>query len=221
MPEIAGPLLGAALTLLIFSFLLGDNPLYRVALHLFVGALVGYTFGIVLRDVFLGMVMREFSTNLGMLVPLVLGVLLLFKGFPKHAYVGNLSVAFLVGVGTAVALSGALLGTLAPQIGATGRALSPGSLASFRLGLLDGLMIVVGTVCTLMVSTFTAQGRQGAAGAWARVAGGAAKVGRVFLVVALAIAFAGALTASLSIFIGRFQYLVDVFVDIYFRALGG
>jgi hypothetical protein len=41
------------------------------------------------------------------------------------------------------------------------------------------------------------------------------------LITALGVAFAGALTASLSIFIGRFQYLIDVFTDIYFGALGG
>jgi len=125
MLEIAGLVAGAVLTLLIFSYLLGDNPLYRLALHLFVGALLGYSFGIVLRDVLRNIVLAQLSTDpLAVMVPLVLGILLLFKGFPKQAYVGNLSVAYLVGVGTAVALSGALLGTLVPQVGATGRALS-------------------------------------------------------------------------------------------------
>jgi len=213
---------GAALTLLIFSYLLGDNPLYRLALHLFVGALLGYSFGIVLRDVLRNMVLAQLSTDpLAVVVPLVLGILLLFKGFPRQAYVGNLSVAYLVGVGTAVALSGALLGTLVPQIGATGHALSRTSLGSFRAGLLDGLLIVVGTVCTLMISTFAARKQRGLAGAWTQIVRLASGVGRTFLTVALGVAFAGALTASLSIFIGRLQYLIDVFTDIYFRMVGG
>jgi hypothetical protein len=222
MPEITGLALGAVLTLLIFSYLLGDNPLYRLALHLFVGALVGYSVGIVLRDVLVSMVLVQLLTNpLGVVVPLVLGILLLFKGFPRQAYMGNFSVAYLVGVGAAVALSGALLGTLVPQIGATGRALSLASVASFRAGLLDGLLIVVGTVCTLMVFAFTAQKQRGLAGVWAQIVRLAAGVGRVFLVVAFGVAFAGAVTASLSIFIGRIEYLIDVFTDIYFRVLGG
>jgi hypothetical protein len=153
-------------------------------------------------------------------VPLVLGILLLFKGFPRQAYAGNFSVAYLVGVGTAVALSGALLGTLVPQIGATGRALSPASLASSRGGLLDGLLIVVGTTCTLMASAFVARKRQGLAGAWAQIVRLAAGVGRIFIIFALGVAFAGALTASLSIFIGRIQYLIDVLTDVYFRVMG-
>ena len=217
MPEVVGLVVGAVLTLLIFSYLLGDNPLYRLALHLLVGALVGYSFGIVLRDVLLKMVLAQLLIEpLAVVVPLVLGILLLFKGFPKQAYIGNFSVAYLVGVGTAVALSGALLGTLVPQIGATGQALSLTSRASFRAGLLDGLLIVVGTVCTLMVTTFTARKQQGLAGVWAQIVRLAAGVGRIFLIFALGAAFAGAVTASLSILVGRIQYLINVFTHIYF-----
>jgi hypothetical protein len=222
MLEIAGLVAGAVLTLLIFSYLLGDNPLYRLALHLFVGALLGYSFGVVLRDVFLDMVLEQLSTDpLAVVVPVVLGILLLFKGFPRQAYVGNLSVAYLVGVGAAVALSGALLGTLVPQVGATGRALSLTSRASFRAGLLDGLLIVVGTACTLMIFNFAARKQGGLAGAWTQVVRLASGVGRVFLIIAFGVAFAGALTASLSVFIGRLQYLIDVFSNIYFRMVGG
>jgi len=221
MLETAGLVVGAVLTLLVFSYLLGDNPLYRLALHLFVGALVGYSFGIVVRDVLLGMVLGQWLTDpQAVLAPLVLGLLLLFKGFPRYAYVGNIAVAFLVGVGAAVALSGALLGTLIPQVGATGRAMSLPSLLSFRAGLLDGLLIVVGTVCTLMASTFAAQKQRGLAGAWGQIVKLAAGIGRVFLIVALAVAFAGAVTASLSIFIGRLQYLIGFFTDMWFRVLG-
>ena len=222
MPEDAGLVVGAVLTLLVSSYLLGDNPLYRLALHLFVGALVGYSVGVVFRDVMIGMVLGQLLTDpLAVIVPLVLGILLLFKGFPRQAYVGNFSIAYLVGVGTAVALSGALLGTLVPQVGATGRALSPASLQSSRAGLLDGLLIVVGTTCTLMSFTFTAQKQQGLGGAWARIVKLVAGIGRIFIICAFGVAFAGTLTASLSIFIGRIQYLIDVFTGVYFRVLGG
>jgi len=220
--DVVGLVVGAVLTLMIFSYLLGDNPLYRLALHLFVGALVGYSFGIVLRDVLIGKVWNQLLDNpLAVVIPLVLGILLLFKGFPRQAYVGNFSVAYLVGVGAAVALGGALLGTLIPQVGATGRALSSPSLASFRLGLLDGLLVVVGTICTLMAFTFTARKQRGLRGAWAGIVKLTGGVGRIFLIFAFGIAFAGALTASLSIFIGRIQYLIGVFTNIYFYLVGG
>ena len=224
IPEIAGLVTGAVLTLLIFSYLLGDNPLYRLALHLFIGALVGYSFGIVLREVLIKIVLGQLLDNPILLVPLVMGLwLFFFKSIPRLAYVGNFSIAYLVGVGTAVALSGALLGTLVPQIRATGRALSAASLASSRAGLLDGLLIVVGTVCALMTFnfTFTAQRRWGLARTLAQIVRAIAWLGRLFLILAFGIAFAGALTASLSIFIGRIQYLIDVFTNIYFYIAGG
>ena len=49
--ETIGLITGTGLTLLVFSYVLGDNPLYRLALHLFIGALVGYSFGIAFRFV--------------------------------------------------------------------------------------------------------------------------------------------------------------------------
>lgn len=210
-----GLIVGAVLTLLVFSYILGDNPLYRLALHIFVGALVGYSFGIVVRDVLVGMVFAEVLTNPPAIVlPLVLGILLLFKGFAKQAYVGNYSVAFLVGVGTAVALGGVLLGTLVPQIGATGGAANPTSWKAYQLGALDGLFIILGTVLTLMAFAFATQSQTGLAGIWRLIAEGTGRVGRVFLIFAFAVAFAGALTASYSIFIGRIQYLIRAYFSI-------
>jgi hypothetical protein len=209
-------IVGVALTFLILSYLLWDNPLYRLALHLFVGALIGYSFGIVLRDVLYDMMLTKLPGDPLLVIPLVLGILLFFKGFPRQAYIGNFSIAYLIGVGTAVALSGALLGAIVPQVEATGRALSSASQASFRLGLLDGLMIVIGTVCTLMAFTFTASKRSGLAGVWTRLVRAMGWVGRIFLIVAFGVAFAGALTASLSIFIGRVQYIAIFVADLVF-----
>lgn len=224
MANIVSLLLGAGLTFLILTYILGDNPLYRLALHLFIGILVGYSLGVALQEVFLKKVFQPLSAGENILVvPIILGVLLLIKGFPKYAYMGNYSVAYLVGVGTAVALSGALLGTLVPQVRAAGRALSPASLSSLPFGIWDGIMSVVGTICTLMVFTFTRSRHKkpsGLVGIWNKMLNVLISVGRVFLTIALAVAFAGALTASLSIFIGRIQYLVNAFTEIYFYLIG-
>jgi hypothetical protein len=217
MLELVGLFLGATMTFFSLSYLAGDNPLYRLGLYLFIGTLVGYSFGTVFREVLVGMALpRLLSDPSVAVVPLMLGILLLFKGFPRQAYIGNFSMAYLVGVGTAVALGGVLFGTLAPQVGATGRAFSSASLRAFRFGLLDGLMVVLGTVCTLLAFTFTRLPRQGEWAVWGKVLSRAASIGRVFLIVAFGLAFAGAVTASLSIFIGR----VQTFIDLAFRVMG-
>ncbi len=207
--DIAGMAIGTVLTLMILSYLLGDNPLYRLALHIFVGALMGYSLGVVIQNVIIDQVWEQLPTNRVLVIPLGLGMLLLFKFYPKWAYIGNFSVAYLVGVGTAVALGGALLGALGPQILATGQAFSSSTRASLRLGALDSLLILVGTICTLMSFTFTAQKQHGLAGIWSRIVQVTGTVGRVFLIFAFSVAFAGAVTASLSIFIGRIQYLIQ------------
>jgi hypothetical protein len=142
--------------------------------------------------------------------------LLTFKPVPRLAYVGNFALAYLVGVGAAVALGGALLGTLVPQIRATSQALS----VDWQF-LADGVLVVVGTVCTLMVFNFGVPEQRGLAGMWGQLTRLLASIGRMFLTVALGVAFAGALTASLSILIGRIQPIIDTIVDLYITLIGG
>lgn len=217
--DLVGLVSGAILTFFILTYLFGDNPLYRLGLHLFIGGLVGYSLGIALRQVIIPKVWEpllraEDPTAIGFLiVPVVLSILLLIKGFPKHAYIGNLSTAYLLGVGTAVALGGALLGTIIPQVNATGLAVSPNVFQSYPLGIADGLMIIIGTICTLMAFNFTAQRREGLAGVWSTLVKIAAWIGRLFLIAAFGAAFAGTLTASLTIFIGRIQYIIEVLAN--------
>ena len=215
--RLIGPVIAALLGLFVLSYVVGDNLLYRLALHIFVGAMIGYAGGIIVRDVLLGMALPGLLSNpVSVVIPLTLGLLLLFKGLPRQAFVGNVSVAFLIGVGAAVAMGGALLGTVVPQVQATARALGSASLNAQRFGLLDGLMVVCGTVCTLLAFTFTAS-EPGSDGAlWQKVLGVTARIGRFILVFAFGVAFAGVLTAALSVFIGR----MHAFFDLALRALG-
>lgn len=208
--EIAGLVIGMLLTLAIFSYLIGDNPLYRLALYVFIGMLVGYSLGMVLHDVLYKMALARIFENplsgeaRAALIPLVLGIMLLFKGFPRYAYVGRFPLAYLLGVGVAVAAGGALVGTLVPQIGATGQA--------FRtLGPLDGLLVIGGTILTLLTFTFGAgkAQQQEPPGMRERVTRILRAAGQVFLLFAFGAAFAGAVTASLSALIGRAHYLIE------------
>jgi hypothetical protein len=214
--ETLGTLMGVVSTSLILTYLLvGDNPLYRLALHFFIGALVGYSFGIAITFIHDTLFTRLRSEYI-LAVPLLMGLWLFgVKSIPRLAHMGNFVVAYLVGVGVAVALSGALLGTLIPQVRATAYALDFDSLNLSNLGdlqlLADGLLVVVGTVCTLMAFNFAAPKQGRPAGVWNQFVGALAWVGRVFLIFAFGVAFAGALTASLSILIGRIQYILDLF----------
>jgi len=210
-PDVIGMGVGLVLTLMVFSYLIGDNPLYRLALYLFVGAVIGYSLGIVVREVFLIKVVgRLLDQNLGVLVPLVLGLLLLSKGISGMSRSGAVPLAFLVGVGTAVALGGAVLGTIVPQVAATGGVLD------FRpttgMVVLRGLLIVIGTVCTLMAFNTGVQRGEGLSALWGSTVHLLSRVGRLFLICALATAFAGAVTTALTVFVGRSDFIVKTVI---------
>lgn len=128
------------ITLFLLTTLIRDNGLARLAQHVVVGTAVGYLFVLVWRTVLLPQVITPllapsllaFSgmTALKVLAPLVLIILLLATGVDQImrqdsgvtasrpawlVLVGALPVALLVGANVAVALLGAIQGTLAPQ----------------------------------------------------------------------------------------------------------
>jgi len=219
-----GAIAGAVLTVLTLSYILGDNPLYRLALHILVGASVGYAVAMaanaVLDQAVVPALQGGTAEQYSLLLPVLLGILLLFKAVPRWAPWGNVSMAFLMGVGAAVAISGALLGTILPQATATGS--MQDWLQSGMSGLVINALVAAGTICALLAFTFTTSQRRGLAGLWAsavRLAGG---VGRFFLVVAFGTVFAGALTASLSVLIGRiYAILGTVDWEQLLRLIGG
>lgn len=208
--EFIGVIVGMVLTLLILSYLFfGDNPLYRLALYILIGGTVGYALAVAVVTVLLPelFVLNE-GNAVELALPVILGVLLLFKAFPRLATVGNFSTAFLVGVGAAVAIVGALLGTIFPQATAAGSILEWQS----PLEAVMGIIVAVGTALSLVAFTFTTRRPQ--EGPQAQSMGAvllniASRLGRIFLIVAFGATFAGALIASFSIFIGRINMLTE------------
>jgi hypothetical protein len=100
-------------------------------------------------------------------------------------------------VGAAVALGGALFGTLAPQIEATARA----SVTSTTDSVLT-VIILVGTLFTLVSFGFYRSARGG-------IFSGINAIGRFFLSIALGATFALVYVASVSLLIERTQAVVD------------
>ena len=74
----------AFLTLCVFSFLYRDNPFYRFAEHLFVGAAAGYLLAVqyqnvIIPNVWLPLTSAKLGTIVLTLVPLTLGLLMLAR----------------------------------------------------------------------------------------------------------------------------------------------
>jgi hypothetical protein len=203
MSETAGLLIGFLLTLFIYSYILGDNPLYRLAVHLLVGVSAAYAAVVVTRQILVPIYeqMRADPTNptsLLWFVPIALGLLLLLKRLPGVAWMGNSTMALLVGIGAAVALTGALTGTLWPQVTAVNTE-NP----------LLGLLVAFLTVCTLLTFQFT--GGMNSRGEWIRPfwQRGVAQVGQAVLLITFGALFAGALNTSLILLIERVSYFLN------------
>jgi hypothetical protein len=215
--EIWGLVVGTTFTLLIFSYLLKDTILYRWSLALLVGCGIGYGLGLawhhILREwISNAMATSLFEINLFYISPLVLGALLLFKGFSPNrtfgrlAMLGNIPLAFLVGVGTATAVSGALVGTLIPQILATGDVMT---FNEGTFGFIQGLIIVCGTVATLLFFS-SLLNKQGESGEGNLISRWISRIGQVFVVIALGFTFSGAITSALTALIMRLWKLSDL-----------
>lgn len=205
-----GLLVGAVLTVLILSYLLGDNFLFRLAVHILIGAGAAYVAVTVIYDVILARVVQPLATRADPMSVIVAGfgllfsVLLLFKLLPRWAWVGNLPVGYLVGVGSAVALGGAVFGTLGPQVLST--AMPPGGLlagpGSEGVNFVLNVIVVFGTLAALLSFGFY-RARRGS------VLSGINSVGRWFVAVALGTTFALVYVASVSLLIDRIQAIAN------------
>lgn len=198
---------GFILTLMVFSYLLGDNVLYRLAVYIFVGLAAGYitivTWDSVIMPWLNGTVLEPGASLPSIVVgvvPLALGALLLLKGSPRFAPLGNLALALLIGVGTAVALVGAISGTLIPLTIATG--------TSATLNPVNAPLWLAGVICTLLY--FQYLGRQ----ATVRNAPlqTLAAAGQALVVITLGALYATAILTSLTIFSERVSFILARFV---------
>ena len=216
--DLIGLVFGFVFTLLVFSYILGDNPLFRFTIYLFIGISSGFAAIITIYNVlFPRLILPLINANQGErllgLVPLALSALLLTKISPKLAHWGNPAMAYLVGVGAATAIGGGLLGTLFPQIGASinlfdisGIQASGESLIG---RLINGVIILLGTVTTLAYFHFGVRTKDNQTSLQQTWIDNMSQLGRIFIAVTLGVLFAGIYSAALIALVERLQFLVN------------
>ena len=212
--ELISAFVGLILTLLVFSYLIGDNPLFRFAIYLFIGVSSGYAATAVWHNV----LMPRLFSRLGdlnqlilLVVPLILGISLLAKLSPRISWLGNFAMAVLVGVGAATAVGGALIGTLLPQAEAAMNMFDPSAPGggSFFARLFQGGVMLIGTVLTLASFHYTLGRAADGAAKSNRILDGVAWAGRLFLAITLGVLFAGVYMAALTAMIERLSSLIN------------
>jgi hypothetical protein len=197
-------------TLLIFSYIFGDNPLFRIASYAFVGVAAGYAAVVVVGQVLVPKLFQPlFAGDLLMLVPLVLGLNLLFKLFPRFARYGTLPMALLVGVAAAVAIGGAVFGTLLGQVQGSIQDFNfaqPSATSPF-LQVIEALLVLVGTVCTLAYFQFGARVKNEQPPSRPALVESLARVGSGFLAITLGALFAGVFSSTITALVERLDFI--------------
>lgn len=206
-------IISVILTLLIFSFALGDNRFFRFTSALFIGVSAGYFLVVLLYQVIIArLAVPLLQSPRVAIVPLLLSGLMLTKLSPRFARLGNTPMALLVGVGAAVAVGGAVLGTLFAQVkGALsyfGQAMPRGDSAGTP-GMVEGVFFLVGTIATLLYFTFLVRSPQREVKP-NRLSAGFSAVGKTFIAITLGAVFAGVLTAALTALVERVDFLYSV-----------
>lgn len=205
----AGVWLSAALTLMVFTYLAGDNPLYRAVEHLLVGAGAAYGLVLAIREVLMPRLLGPLTAGgpgLAFLLPLLLGVLLLTRPRVGGRSWASVGLAYLVGASAGVGLGGALAGTLAPQL------LSAAADASG--GGPSGVLAAAVTVLVLLHFHF---GQRPSLGRWPLPARAWALVrlaGRLALLAALGGVFALTALSRFALLLARLDFLVSQWLQL-------
>ncbi len=207
LEQIIGTWIAAFLTLAIFSFLYRDNPVYKLAEHLFVGVSAGYTVVITWREAVIPDLIQPLlnpeavdltQPNYVVLIPGALGMLMFSRFFPRYDWLSRWPIAFVMGLGSGLAIPAAIQMQLLPQLHATLLPVWPNQDVTPWVAL-SNLLLFVGVLCTLAYFYFSRE-HKGALGV-------ASKIGIFFLMVAFGAGFGNTVMARVSLLIGRVQFL--------------
>ena len=214
LSELIGIWVAAALTLAIYSFLYGDNPVYKLAEHIFVGVSAGYGVVIVYYESVLADLIDPLfrpqkagleHPNYIVIIPGVLGVMLLAKFVRKYEWLSRWPLAFVIGLGAGVFIPQSLQADVLVQLRETIKPLWPAAdMTGAATGMvmwkaLSNLLLAGGVVCTLSYFYFSLP-HKGALKVMSRI-------GIWFLMVAFGAGFGNTVMARLSLLIGRIEFL--------------
>lgn len=203
--------LGFILSLFILSYIFGDNPLFRFALYLFIGVSAGLIAVVIIYHVLIPrMVMPLISSETVLqkailLIPLIMSGLLIFKLSPKYSKVGSLPMAYLVGIGAAILIGGAVFGSIIPQTDSTIQVfgIKPGGVLSPGMQIISAITLLVGTIATLVFFHFGAKQKAGKPVQRPRVVKILSKIGQIFIAITLGSVFSGVLISAITALVTR------------------
>lgn len=219
--QIWGTWLAGLLTLAIFSFLYADNPVYKATEHLFVGVsaaygIVVYWYDYVIPDIYEPLFLPAKAglerPKYILLIPIGLGMLILTRYIRKIDYLSRWPIALSMGAYAGLNIPVMVQGILLKHMSATMRPVWPVPGQVTLVDAVNGLLTLVGVVCTLSYFYFSLEHKG--------VLRWTSRVGMWFLMVAFGAAFGNTVMARVSLLIGRVQFLLYKFVPALHHPLG-
>lgn len=208
-------LLGLALTVMIFSYVLGDNLFFRIGLYVLVGVSAGYTAAVLITRVLIPLLVQPLGKPgtpafFWTLVPVALCVLLALMLIPRALQAGKFPLAFLSGVLAALALVGISRGTLAPQLLAVvdrfdPRLLTRNASVDWRQ-LVEAVAMLVGVVTVLFYFHHHGRDKQSAV---EPMITSLSSIGQIFIGIFLGALFVGLYSTALIALISRLEWIGD------------
>ncbi len=222
--DLIGGLLGLSVTLAVFSHFIGDNAAFRLVLHIFIGVSAGYIAVVVVYNVLWPKLMRPVLEADGwdllwVGLPLFFSLLLIARLFPRYAILGSPVLAFIVGVGAAAAIGGAVVGVIFPQARATINLFDLDGIrqnqGNVNLALVNGSILLVGTISSLAYFHFGVRKQAGAKTHRPDWLEWLARIGQGFIVIAFGLIFAGIYAAALAALIERLSSITRFIYSLF------
>ena len=217
--QVIGTWCGAFFTLALFSFLYRDNPFYKFAEHAFVGVsaaywmvvgfwttiipnLIGKLFPDFTRAHFVPGLKPDVHAELQYLVPLLLGVLLLWRLAPKGGWIGRWPLAFILGTTAGLRLIGFLEADFLLQIEQSMRPFLAYDGVELDWGTsFKNIFTVLGTICALVYFFFSVEQKG--------IVGKVSRVGIWVLMITFGAGFGYTVMGRVALLVGRMQFLLD------------
>jgi hypothetical protein len=213
-------LISFILTLLVFSYLLGDNILYRLALSIFVGLAAAFTAVVTFQSVLLPLTNTGAGNALLFVIAGSFALLLLINNlqpdtegkiriiriwgslFQPLRWLSKFTMGILIAIGTAAAVVGAVSGTIIPIVNDTARIDFHGD----WLSLINGIILFVGVICSLLYFRYSAKPSEDHnTGERGRFMAFIATIGQGFIVITLGALYGAAILTSLTILSGQLE----------------
>jgi hypothetical protein len=226
LSELIGLIAAFLLTLSILSYILGDNFVFRTSVSIFIGVSAGLVVmagfqNILWPRLFIPLMRNPAEATWFLFVPMLFGIFLFSFLVPQISAVGSLSLAFLVGIGAATVIGGAVYGTIIPLVGISLESFDQNVLLASsqntETAWINSLLVLFGLITVLLSFQFSSLSR--AEKKVGSIRNLVFLVGRFFIAVALGVIFFGVLIASQTALVERVNFLSD-FIQ-YFLSPGG